>query len=260
MNALTIKLKTLKKTKRKALVFFITAGYPNLNKTYETAVELHRAGADIIEIGVPFSDPIADGPVIQASSDHAIKKGINLTAAFNLARKIKDKTGIPIVLMTYLNPLLRNGLDETIVRAAKNGVDGFIIPDMPIEECAHFGKICRNNKLSLVQMAAPNTEKNRMRAIGKMSDSFVYIVSLTGVTGQRKGLPEFLNRFLRTTKTEIKRPRFLGFGISNKEQIAKIKKQVDGVIVGSALIKLMKSDKKVIYTFASSLRQELDRK
>ena len=265
MNRLNKKIRELKRNKRKALVAFVTAAYPDLRTTAELVETFEKNGVDIVEIGVPFSDPIADGPVIQYSSEQALKKGITLGKILSFVKKLRRKAQIPILLMSYLNPIYKMGLKAAAKRAADAGVDGFIIPDIIPEESAEERKIFKKMGLPLVYFAAPNTPVERMKHIDEKSRGFVYVLSLTGVTGKRKGLAPHLKEFLDTTKRYIRRNlRFVGFGISSTEQVSELKDHADGVIVGSAIIELIRknnnpsSRKKKIALFISSLRNVLD--
>ncbi|OGS17775.1 MAG: tryptophan synthase subunit alpha [Elusimicrobia bacterium RIFOXYA2_FULL_50_26] len=264
MNRLEQKLNELHSANRKALVVFITAGFPDMETTLATMEALEKAGVDVIEIGVPFSDPIADGPVIQASSDAALKAGVTLESIFALMRRARQKVRIPVLLMSYCNPLFAGGFGQTAKKARASGVDGFIIPDLIPEEGKEIKAACDKNNLSLIYLAAPNTPAGRLASIGRQSGGFVYVVSLTGVTGKRKALPQDTKEFLLRTKKEIHRPRFLGFGISNAEQAGRLRQYVDGIIVGSAFIELLKTAKTPraraakAARFASSLRRSID--
>jgi tryptophan synthase alpha chain len=265
INRLDERIQTL--GKRKALVAFITAGYPDPGTTVEMVPLLAANGADIIELGVPFSDPVADGPTIQYSSEQALKKGAYLPSILEMVRAIRKKTEVPILLMSYINPLYRYGFKNIFDDARKAGVDGFIIPDLIPDESGEIREYCEKNGLSLVLLAAPNTRSERLAMIDRQSNSFVYIVSLTGVTGGRKKLPSTLKRFLAETKRKIKKnKRFLGFGISGPEQIRAVRKDVDGVIVGSAFIELLRRPvsrnirSRNVVDFTRALRCALDEK
>jgi tryptophan synthase alpha chain len=265
MNRLNKKILELKRKKRKALVAFITAAYPDLRTTAELIDLFEKNGVDIVEIGVPFSDPIADGPVIQYSSEQALRKGIDLGKILSFVKTLRKKTQIPILLMSYLNPIYKMGLKDAAKRAAEAGVDGFIIPDIIPEESAGVRKIFRSQGLPLVYFVAPNTPLVRMEHIDEKSRGFVYVLSLTGVTGKRKGLAPHLKEFLDRTKKHIQRNlRLVGFGISSKEQAAELKGHSDGIIVGSAIIELIRKNrstsarKRKIAIFIRSLRKALD--
>ncbi|MCX5782524.1 MAG: tryptophan synthase subunit alpha [Elusimicrobia bacterium] len=265
MNRLEKKIRDLKKQKRKALITFITAGFPDF-KTTETLIKvLESNGADIVELGVPFSDPIADGPTIQFASEHGVKKGVSLLRIFDFVKRLRKKTDIPILLMSYSNPIFHLGNTQSAKRANNAGVDGFIVPDLIPEESKELSLACRKNNLSLVFLAAPNTPDKRLKSIDNQSRGFVYIVSLTGVTGSRKELPQSAKEFLKKTNKYITRnSRFIGFGISSAKQVLNIKNYADGVIVGSALIEIIRKNKnmnkrnKIIASFIKSLRKALD--
>lgn len=262
-NRLRRTVARLKAEKRKALVAYVTAGFPDLRATERAVPLLAAAGADIIEIGVPFSDAVADGPTIQMASEHALKQGVNLAAIFAAVRRIRARTDVPIILMTYLNPVYHYGVDKAMHAAAAAGVDGFIVPDIIPDESADIRAACARAGLSLVYLAAPTTPPERMRYIDRCSDSFVYIVSVTGVTGGRTSLPAGVGTFLSQTARNMKHPRYVGFGIARPEQAAHLKAHCDGVIVGSAIIEIMRGaagerGERALTQFIRSLRTALD--
>jgi tryptophan synthase alpha chain len=242
----------------------MTAGYPDMNSTEEIFTTIENAGADIIEMGIPFSDPIADGSTIQFSSDKALSKGANLDRILASVRRIREKSETPIIFMSYLNPLMRGGFENTVQKAKSAGVDGFIIPDMIPEESAELEKTAKKHGLSLIFLAAPNSDSKRLAYIDKASNPFVYIVSLTGVTGSRKTLPASLKTFLELTSKKMRKPRFLGFGISDVNQVRSLKKYIDGIIVGSALIEIIRKNKSSaarrskLASFVASLKKSLN--
>lgn len=266
MNRLEKKLSELKKTGRKAFVAYLTAGYPTASETVKLARLFEKSGADILELGIPFSDPIADGKTVQFASHTALTRGMTLIKALAIVKEIRKSSNIPVVLMGYLNPFLRHGLEKILKQAAASGVDGLIIPDIIPEESAQIRKDCRQNGLSLIYLAAPNTPDERLKEIDRASGGFVYIVSIAGVTGARKDLPATTIEYLKQTGKMIKRnPRIIGFGISSPRQVVKLKQYVDGIIVASALIEIIRNGKgmKTVYgkleRFVSSLRRALDR-
>lgn len=236
------RLKTLFENKRgrtKVMNIFVTAGYPTLEDTPKMILELEKSGADIIEIGMPFSDPLADGPTIQYSNSIAIENGINLDIIFDMVSEVRSKSGIPIVLMGYINPLLKYGIEACIEKAAKTGVDGFIIPDLPPEESADFRALCQKAGLDFIALVAPNTSDERMRFIDELSTGFVYCVSVTGVTGARSGedISRSVNRFIAKVEKNIKKnPVLIGFGIKSRTDAVNLSEKTDGFIVGSAVI------------------------
>lgn len=266
MNRLTAKIEQLRQAKRKALVAFVTAGFPDIQATEELAATLEKNGVDVLELGVPFSDPMADGPTIQYSSEMALRKGMSLEKVFSLVKRIRVKSDIPVVLMGYLNPFYHQGFERTMEKARGCGVDGLIIPDLIPEESSTLRTLAARNGVSMIFLAAPNTPAERLKYIDDCSSGFVYVVSLTGVTGGRNKLPENVKRYLRATGRHIRaHPRFVGFGISTPAQVKQLKGHADGIIVGSALIDLVRKNpdanrrNKAIAAFTRSLRQELDR-
>ncbi|GAA5520892.1 tryptophan synthase subunit alpha [Aliifodinibius salicampi] len=223
----------------KIMSLFLTAGYPDLESTVDLILGLEENGTDFIELGMPFSDPLADGPTIQYSSNIAIEKGITMDKIFGMVRQVRQKSEIPIVLMGYINPVLRYGIDEFCEEASKAGVDGLIIPDIPIEESGMISEKIRSQGLSLIYLVAPNSSDQRMQKIDEASDGFVYCVSVTGVTGAREGdeVAQSVARFINRVKQNVvKNPKMVGFGIKTHEDAQRIATDMDGFIVGSALI------------------------
>jgi tryptophan synthase alpha chain len=243
MNRIEAKFKELKRSRRKAFIAYITAGDPNLAATLNLVRTLETAGVDILELGIPFSDPLADGPVIQAASKRALDKGATLRKIFTVVRKARAGTNMPIAFMTYYNPVLRYGLDAFIRDCSTSGVDGVIIPDLPFEEAASLVKTARRNKIATIFLAAPTSTRKRMRGIARSSSGFIYYVSLTGVTGARRRLPEEIGRNVRILKSLTKMPVCVGFGVSNAAQARSIARVADGVIVGSAIVKVIEENR-----------------
>lgn len=225
---------------QKLMNLFVTAGFPHKEATVPLIKKLEENGADIIELGMPYSDPLADGPTIQQASEQALKEGVTLDGIFDMVAKIREESGIPIVLMGYINPVLHYGIEAFCKKASESGVDGLIIPDIPPEEAHIIRDSARANGLSLVYLVAPNTPDERMRRIDSTSEGFVYCVSVTGVTGAREGDEVYLsvNRFIdRVVANVTQNPRLIGFGIKNHEDAMRISEKVEGFIVGSAVIK-----------------------
>lgn len=249
----------LKAEGRKALIGYITAGFPSASAFEKAFRDLEAGGADVIEIGVPFSDPIADGPTIQHSSQMALESGVTLTGILATVAKLRKKSRVPIVLMTYLNPILRMGPVTFARRAAAAGADGIIIPDTIPEEAHSLRAILASEGLDLIHLIAPTTPPARRKKVAALSLGFLYAVSLTGVTGVRTGVPAGAVAFLKALKKDSPVPVAVGFGISGPEQVRALKAHVDGVIVGSALINLLKN-KKPLTPFVKSLRAALDTK
>jgi len=236
MNRIDLKFQELKAKKKKAFIAFITAGDPDLKTTEELVLAFEKAGVDIIELGVPFSDPLADGPTIQASYQRTLAKKVTLEKILTTVSHLRKKTQIPIVLMTSYNPVFHYG-DEKFVQAAhKSGVDGLIIPDLPPEEAADILKITKQDDLSIIFLVAPTTKSQRMQYIVKKSSGFIYYVSLTGVTGARKQIAQSYTEQVKAIKKSTNLPVCVGFGVSTPEQVKSISKIADGVIVGSAIV------------------------
>ena len=262
MNLLNKKFIKLKKQNKKALSIFITAGYPDFDFTQKLIFELEKIRVDIIEIGIPFSDPIADGPVIQKSSYESLKKGTSLKKVLRFICKIKNRISIPIVIMSYLNPINKYGMSKFFSDARKAGVDGIIIPDIIFEESREIETISRKYNIPLIYLVAPTTSIKRRKEILKKSKGFIYVVSVTGVTGPREKLPEDLQDFLKNLRNSTKKPLMLGFGISRPQQIIPVKKYIDGIIIGSAIIRIIsKTRKKEVFdkieNFINSFRKVL---
>lgn len=236
-NRISSKFSSLEQKGEKGLITFITAGDPNLETTKKIVLILEEAGADIIELGVPYSDPLADGPVIQQASQRALSSGTSLKKIFEMVHELREKTQIPIILMTYYNPLLRYGLENVADDAYKSGVDGFIVPDLPFEENSLFAAELHKYKIFLIPLVAPTSGIDRIKMITAGSDGFVYCVSLTGVTGVREGVPQNLKEFMGNISEVTNVPLAVGFGISSPEQVSVVSQYCDAVIVGSALVK-----------------------
>lgn len=219
--------------------FFLTAGYPAIDSTPELVFALEQSGADLIELGMPFSDPLADGPTIQLASETAIANGTTISAIFGMVKEIRAASGIPLVLMGYVNPVIRYGMERFFHDAAEAGADGVILPDVPLEEAAAFKAACVANGLDLIQLVAPTTPDDRMRAVDEASSGFVYCVSVTGVTGARDGVDvaASVESFKDRVKANIrKNPVQVGFGIRSHEDAKRMVSGFQGVIIGSALI------------------------
>jgi len=228
--------KQLKAKGEKALIPFITAGDPDLAVTRALALEMAARGADILELGVPFSDPLADGPTIQAASNRAMQGGVHLEDVLNLAGELRSQTQIPLILMGYYNPILQYGLERTAAMAATKGVDGFIIPDLPPEEAGPWRLAAAKAKIATIFLAAPTSGPERIKHMGRLTKGFLYYVSVTGITGARTELPQDLAASLQEVRSLVKCPLAVGFGISNPEQVAALAPYVDGVVVGSAIV------------------------
>lgn len=228
---------------RPAFVAYLTAGFPSPADTVPLLLALQRGGADIIELGIPFSDPLADGPVIQYSNQTALSHGIRYADCLNLVSDARAAgLTVPVILMGYINPLLAYGEVESVKHAKERGADGFIVVDLPVEEAGDFIKLCKSEHLAYVPLAALTTKIERLRRITAVAESFIYCVSVTGVTGSRavvnNELPEFLAR-IRDSCGDRHIPLGVGFGISNREQFLQVASLAEAVVMGSALIRLI---------------------
>ncbi len=257
----------LQSKNEKALVGFITAGDPDLESTRELFSVIEEGGADIIELGVPFSDPLADGPVIQAASQRSLKSGTTLKKIIQLVREIRQSSQLPIVLMTSFNPVFVYGQEAFVKDAVEAGVDGVIVPDLPPEEAGEFDQLAETSGLDLIYLLAPTSTPERIEMIGQKSRGFVYYVSLTGVTGVRSSLAQGVADRVGQIKQATPLPVLIGFGISGPEQAKAAAECSDGVIVGSALVRMIEeiSDpaerNKKLGVFVRTMKQSLqDRK
>ena len=223
---------------KKALVGFLTAGDPTFEASCENVLAMARAGADLIEIGIPFSDPIAEGPVIQAANIRALSKGMTTDRAFELVKRVREDINVPVCFMTYLNPVFKYGYDRFFGRCAEIGVDGLICPDMPFEEKEEAAEVARKYGVSVISLIAPTSE-NRIKMIAESAEGFLYIVSSMGVTGVRGEIKTDLSAIMESVKRYAKVPAAIGFGISTPEQAKQMAAISDGAIIGSAVVSLV---------------------
>nr|QCI07353.1 Tryptophan synthase alpha subunit [Leiomenia cribrosa] len=248
-----------------ALIPFITAGYPNLNSTIEALYTLDNEGADIIELGIPYSDALADGPVIQESSRIALQQGVYLDQILAMLKKITPKLNAPIVIFTYYNPILVRGINDFVKDISDAGAKGLIIPDLPLEEADYVINLCSQFSIELILFIAPTSSELRIELILSKSPGCIYLVSSTGVTGLRNRLDDQIDSLAKKIKLKTNKLIILGFGISNVEQVAKVSKwNIDGIVIGSAFIKAMnnKSDGEAIRSlgsFCQLLRVAIDK-
>jgi tryptophan synthase alpha chain len=226
-------------TNRPGLVVYLTSGDPDLAATRDIALAAIRAGADVIELGVPFSDPVADGPVIQRASERSLRQGTTLAGVFNIAREIRAQSDAGLIIFSYLNPVLRLGLARFCAAAADAGVDGALITDLPVEEADEYLRCMRRRGLATVFLAAPTSTDQRLRAIAAASSGFVYAVSRTGVTGARQELPPDARKLVSRLRRVTQLPIAVGFGISTPQQFAAVGKFADAAVVGSAIVQLI---------------------
>ncbi|MCG2789105.1 MAG: tryptophan synthase subunit alpha [Actinomycetia bacterium] len=229
----------LRSNSRKALIPFITCGYPSIDGCMKLFDVLEKNGADIIEIGIPFSDPLADGPVIQATSKIALENGINTDTVMDTIVKIRSKSNIPIVILTYFNTVYRYGIDKFLKRASSAGVDGLIIADLPLEEFYNYRLFFNNSSIDKIMLASLTSSKERLYKISNICKGFLYCVAVKGVTGIRDGISSEVKDFLIKLRSITNLPLALGFGISNPEQINEVKKYCDAIIIGSKILSLL---------------------
>jgi len=225
-----------KRDARAAFIPYITAGDPNLEATVELVRALSRAGADVIELGVPFSDPIADGPTNQRAAERALAAGTTLSGVLAAVEVIRQDLEIPIVLFTYANPVVRYGIGPFAEDAAAAGIDGVLFTDVPAEEMAPFEEELGVSGLDLIMLVTPTSDRRRMKAAARFGGGFLYLVSRTGVTGARKDLDAELSSNVRAARKASKLPVAVGFGISSPDQVARVAALADGVVVGSAIV------------------------
>ena len=239
----------IKKEKKIALMPFIMAGDPDLNTSAQILLRLQAEGADIIELGIPYSDPLADGPIIQLAASRALSSGTSPKAVLEMLSNLKEKLTIPVVLFTYSNPLLNCGMENFCFQAAKAGASGLVVPDLPLEEAEKLSSIAAESKLDLVLLVAPTTPLERMKKICSRSKGFTYLVSVTGVTGERANLEDRVNFLVQKIKQFSSNPVAVGFGISDAKHVSQVREWgADGAIVGSALVKRIAnaSDKEAV--------------
>jgi tryptophan synthase alpha chain len=223
----------------RALVVYLTAGDPSLADTSALVLEADRRGADVIELGIPFSDPVADGPVIQRAAERALRQGTSLARVLEMIAKLRAEVRAPLVPFTYYNPVLSFGLDAFARAAHEAGVDGVIVPDLPPEEAGPLAAAIEPAGIDMIHLVAPTTTPARARLIAERSRGFIYVVSLTGVTGERRELPPNLAESLRRLRRLTRKPLCVGFGIGRPEQAEAIGQLADGVVVGSAIVRLI---------------------
>lgn len=230
---------TLKGSNRKALIAYLTAGDPHPDRTPAIVEALVRGGADLIELGVPFSDPIADGPVIQAGGERALKAGTTMKRVLGIAAEIRKRSEVPLLLFTYLNPVMRYGLERLAADAAAAGIDGCLLTDASVEEAHDYVGAMHRHGLDTVFLAAPTSTERRLRLVAQYSSGFIYLVSRTGVTGERASLSNQVAPLVEAMRKVTDLPLAVGFGVSKPEHVAELGRQVEGVVVGSAIVRLI---------------------
>jgi len=239
MSRVEATLKNLSVVGDKALIAYVMAGDPSLSATEEIVLAIEKAGADLIELGVPFSDPIADGPTIQRASERALGQGVRLKDVLALVTRLRGKTQIPLILMSYCNPIFVYGIEAFFKAARGAGVNGVIIPDLPPEEAKPFLRNARRNLVDMIFLVAPTTPTTRAEMIVKTGSGFVYYVPITGVTGAKLTEKAEIEKRILALKSITERPVAVGFGISNPEEAKALSAGADGIIVGSALVRII---------------------
>jgi tryptophan synthase alpha chain len=251
MNRLDFKIKQAHASGKKLFCAFVTLGYPNLSFTEKLIIELEKKGTDILELGFPFSDPLADGPVIQEASNQALNNGIRIKDAFLLASRLRKKgVQIPLVFFTYYNPILSYGITRFVAHAKQNGFDAVLCPDLPVEEDQELSRTIKKAGLGQIYLIAPTSSNARIQKIGRASHPFIYYVSRRGVTGIRKSMDQDLSAKLKNLKRQVHKAVLVGFGVSSAKHVREIAKNSDGVIVGSAIVdwaKRLKSPARVAH-------------
>jgi len=225
-----------------SLVAYITCGDPDLRTSRDVALAAINAGAEVIELGVPFSDPVADGPVIQRASERALRNGVSLEQVLKLAQEIRKQSDAGLIVFSYLNPILRMGLQKFVDTAADAGVDGALVTDLPVEEAGEYLRLMRKGKLATVFLAAPTSTDDRLKRIGEGSTGFIYAISRTGITGARKDLTEDAHTLVKRLRKFTNLPIAVGFGISSREHVSAVGEFADAAVVGSAIVQTIEQN------------------
>jgi len=247
-------------TKNKtAFITYAMLGDPDREASLEIMLSLQEAGADLLELGIPFSDPLADGPTIQAAGQRSLANGTTLADCLQMVSELRGRgLTIPAVFMTYVNPIIAYGIEKFVADCAAVGLDGFIVPDLPPEEAGQMDAVCQKHDMALIYLLAPNSPADRIRLVVEKAHGFIYLVSLIGVTGTREELPKDLADFVKRVRKETDKKLAVGFGIANGKQAGMVAHLADGVIVGSALVKLATGSKEQVYALAREIRAGID--
>jgi len=249
-----------KRPGHKALIPYVTVGYPSIEDTLNVVPLLANSGCDIVELGIPFSDPLADGITIQKASFHALSNGVTPKLCLEVAKELSQKVNIPLVFMTYFNPIFNFGLEEFCSTCAMYGIGGLIIPDLQPDEGSELEAVTQRHGLDLIYLLAPTSAEERIKLVADRARGFIYLVSVTGVTGARDKLPPELDAFVARVRKVASQPLCVGFGISTPEQAKQVARIADGVIVGSRIIQLMETGDLIsVGNFAKELRCALDK-
>lgn len=255
MNRLDKTFKLLRAQNKKAFIPYIMAGDPSLDETKERVFMLEQGGADVVELGVPFSDPLADGPTIQRAAERALRAGVTLQKVLRLVSELRQNIKLPIVLMTYYNPVFKYGEERFVRDAVAAGVDGVIVPDLPPDEAATFMDFSRATGLSTIFLLAPTSTPDRIKKIARASTGFIYYVSVTGITGSKITLDDSITEAINNIRKITGKPVAIGFGVSTPDEAAAVSGFADGVIVGSALVKSFNEGREEAESFIKKLRE-----
>jgi tryptophan synthase alpha chain len=257
MSRIGARFRQIRSRQGKAFIPYIMAGDPNVARTKELVRILEECGADIIELGVPFSDPLADGPTIQKAARRSLLEGMTLGGALELVRELRTHTQIPIVFMTYYNPIFKYGEERFAREAAAAGVDGMIVPDLPPDEAGNLLRLSRKAGLDLIFLLAPTSTEERIKKVSKASGGFIYYVSITGITGAKLSMDSSIESHIARIRTETSKPVAVGFGISTPEEAAAVSRFADAVIVGSAIVKRVSDPDEELKRYLLSLRSAI---
>lgn len=258
MNRIEKLFKKLKAQNKKAFIPYIMAGDPSIEKTKEIVLMFEECGADIVEIGVPFTDPLADGPTIQRAAERALKNGVTLKKVIALVKDLRQKTKIPLVLMTYYNPVFKYGEERFIADAKDAGVDGVIIPDLPPDEAGEFTRLAKNADVASIFLLAPTSTDERIKKVARASTGFIYYVSITGITGAQLLLDGSIEKSINGIRRITDKPVAVGFGISTPDEAKAVAGVSDGVVIGSAIVKKAQlSLEKELREFLLKLREAI---
>jgi len=251
---------TFAQSSHKALIAYVTVGHPSTDTTLEVVPALVEGGCDIVELGIPFSDPLSDGATIQRASHHALEQGVTPQSCLEVATRLRQTLDVPLIFMSYYNPLLRYGLEPFCTACSEAGVDGLIIPDLPPEEGTELEGVAQRHELDLIYLLTPTSTEERIRLVAARSRGFVYAVSLKGTTGARNDLPADLEAFLARLKSIALQPVCVGFGVATPQQAQRVAAAADGVIIGSRIMEIVESSEQpalAVRAFIQGIRQAI---
>ena len=263
MSRIKNKFDELRSQNKKALVVYLTAGDPNLEDSVAAALAAIEAGADILEVGVPFSDPLADGPVIQRAMNRALEAGGGFDGALEVVRRVRAKSDVPIILFGYVNPLMWHGLKDSCARVADAGGDGFLVVDLPPEEADELKGLARERNLDWITLVAPTSGAERTEMLAQSASGFVYVISMTGVTGAKLSQTDTVQKIVSMVKSATDVPACVGFGVRDRASARAVAEVADGVVVGSAIVKLLEENQgiegtKAVTKLVGELRAGID--